>query len=80
MWPINVYAETIFQQITFTHHFIDISQNILYLRVRLIWIETRHLGFQFDVRLIWIETRHLGFQFDHKNEAIPIRIEKDMIF
>ena len=26
------------------------------------------------------KTRHLGLQFKHKNEAISIRIEKDMIF
>ena len=49
---------------TFAHHFIDISQNILNL-----WM-----------RLIFSETRHLGLQFKHKNEAIPIRIESDMIF
>ena len=47
-----------------THHFIDISQNILNL-----WI-----------RLIFIETRHPGFQFEYKNETIPIRIVADMIF
>ena len=49
---------------TFAHHFIDISQNILNL-----WM-----------RLIFLETRHPGLQFEHKNEAIPIRIESDMIF
>ena len=49
---------------TSAHHFIDISQNILNL-----WM-----------RLIFPETRHTGFQFEHKNEAIPIRIESDMIF
>ena len=49
---------------TSAHHFIDISQNILNL-----WM-----------RLIFLETRHLGLQFEHKNEAIPIRIESDMIF
>ena len=49
---------------TSTHNFIDISQNILNL-----WL-----------RLIFPETRHLGIQFEHKNEAIPIRIELDMIF
>ena len=32
------------------------------------------------MRLIFPETRHLGLQFEHKNEAIPIRIESDMIF
>ena len=32
------------------------------------------------MKLIFPETRHLGLQFEHKNEAIPIRIEKDMIF
>ena len=49
---------------TSAHHFIDISQNILDL-----WM-----------RLIFPETRHSGLQFEHKNEAIPIRIESDMIF
>ena len=49
---------------TSAHHFINISQNILNL-----WM-----------RLIFPETRHTGFQFEHKNEAIPIRIESDMIF
>ena len=49
---------------TSTHHFIDISQNILNL-----WM-----------RLIFSENRHLGLQFEHKNETIPIRIESDMIF
>ena len=32
------------------------------------------------MRLIFPETRHLGLQFEHKNEAIPIKIESDMIF
>ena len=49
---------------TSTHHFINISQNILNL-----WM-----------RLIFPETRHPGLQFEHNNEAIPIRIESDMIF
>ena len=49
---------------TYAHHFIDISQNILNL-----WM-----------RLIFPETRHPGLQFEHNNEAIPIRIEPDMIF
>ena len=49
---------------TSAHHFIDISHNILNL-----WM-----------RLIFPETRHLGLQFEHKNEAISIRIESDMIF
>ena len=49
---------------TSTHHFIDISQNILNL-----WM-----------RLIFSETRHLGLQFEYKNETILIRIESDMIF
>ena len=49
---------------TSTHHFINISQNILN-----IWM-----------RLIFPETRHPRLQFEHKNEAIPIRIESDMIF
>ena len=49
---------------TSAHHFIDISHNILNL-----WM-----------RLIFPETRHLGLQFEHKNEAISIRIELDMIF
>ena len=47
-----------------SHHFIDISQNILNL-----WMW-----------LIFPETRHPGLQFEYKNEAIPIRIESDMIF
>ena len=47
-----------------THHFINISQNILNL-----WM-----------RLIFPETRHPGLQFEHNNEAIPIRIESNMIF
>ena len=47
-----------------THHFINISQNILNL-----WI-----------RLIFVETRHPGLQFEHKNEVIPIIIESNMIF
>ena len=46
------------------HHFIDISQNIVNL-----WM-----------RLIFSKTRHPGLQFEHKNEAISIRIESDMIF
>ena len=49
---------------TSAHHFINISQNILN-----VWM-----------RLIFPETRHPGLQFEHKNEAIPIRIESDMIF
>ena len=49
---------------TYAYHFINISQNILNL-----WMT-----------LIFPETKHLGFQFEHKNEAIPIRIELDMIF
>ena len=49
---------------TSAHHFINISQNILNL-----WM-----------RLIFLETRHPGLQFEHKNEAIPIRIESNMIF
>ena len=49
---------------TFAHYFINISQNILNL-----WM-----------RLIFPETRYPGLQFEHKNEAIPIRIESDMIF
>ena len=49
---------------TSAHNFINISQNILNL-----WI-----------RLIFPETRHPGLQFEHKNEAIPNRIESDMIF
>ena len=32
------------------------------------------------MRLIFPETRHLGLQFEHKNEAIPIKIESNMIF
>ena len=49
---------------TSAHHFIDIFHNILNL-----WM-----------RLIFPETRHPGVQFKHKNEAIPIRIEFDIIF
>ena len=49
---------------TSAHHFINLSQNILNL-----WM-----------RLIFLETRHPELQFEHKNEAIPIRIELDMIF
>ena len=49
---------------TSTHHFINISHNILNL-----WM-----------RLIFPETRHLGLQFEHKNEAILIKIESNMIF
>ena len=49
---------------TSAHHFINISQNILNL-----WM-----------RLIFPETRYPGLQFEHKNEANPIRIELDMIF
>ena len=49
---------------TSAHHFIDISHNIFNL-----WM-----------RLIFPETIHLGLQFEYKNEAIPIRIESDMIF
>ena len=49
---------------TSAHHFIDISQNILNL-----WM-----------RLIFPKTRHPGLQFEYKNEAILIRIESDMIF
>ena len=65
MGLINVNcAETIFWQMTSAHYFINISQNILNL-----WM-----------RLIFPETRHPGLQFEHKNEAIPIRIESYMIF
>ena len=49
---------------TSAHHFVDISQAILNL-----WM-----------RLIFPETRHQRIQFEYKNEAIPIRIESDMIF
>ena len=49
---------------TSAYHFINISQNNLNL-----WM-----------RLIFPETRHPGLQFEHKNEAISIRIESDMIF
>ena len=49
---------------TSAHHFINISQNILNL-----WM-----------RLIFPETRHLGLQFELKNEVIPFRIKSDMIF
>ena len=49
---------------TSSHYFIDISQNILNL-----WM-----------RLIFPETRYSGLQFEYKNETIPVRIELDMIF
>ena len=49
---------------TSAHHFINISQNIFNL-----WMI-----------LNFLETRHLGLQFECKNEAIPIKIESDMIF
>ena len=49
---------------TSAHNFIDISQNILNL-----WM-----------RLIFPETIYPRLQFEHKNEEIPIRIESDMIF
>ena len=49
---------------TSAHHFIDISQNILNL-----WM-----------KLIFPETRHPELQFEYKNEAILIIIESDMIF
>ena len=49
---------------TSAHHFVDISQAILNL-----WM-----------RLIFPETRHQRLQFEHKNETIPIRIELDIIF
>ena len=49
---------------TYAHHFINISQNILNL-----WM-----------RLIFLETRYPGLQFEHNNEAILIRIKSDMIF
>ena len=63
--PINVnYAETIFQQMTFAHHFIYISWNI----------------FEFVSKVNLLETRHVRLQFKHKNETISIRIEKTMIF
>ena len=48
---------------TYAHHFINISQNILNLLMR----------------LIFPETRYPGLQFEQKNETIPIRIELDMI-
>ena len=58
--PINVNcAKIIFQQVTYAHNFVDISQNILNL-----W-----------VRLILPETRYQGLQFEHKSETIPIKIE-----
>ena len=49
---------------TSAHHFINISQNIFNL-----WMI-----------LNFLETRHLGLQFECKNEVIPIKIESDMIF
>ena len=48
---------------TFSHHFINISQNILNL-----WM-----------KLIFPKTRYPGLQFEYKNETILIRIESDMI-
>ena len=48
---------------TSADHFIDVSQNILNL-----WM-----------KLIFPKTRHPGLQFEHKNETILIRIESDMI-
>ena len=58
--PININcAEIIFQQMTYAHHFVDISQNILNQ-----WM-----------RLIFPETRYPGIQFKHKSETIPIKIE-----
>ena len=53
-----------FYQMTFAHHFINISQNILNL-----WM-----------RLIFPETRRPGLQFKHNNKTILIIIELDMIF
>ena len=49
---------------TSAHYFINISQNILNL-----WM-----------RLIFSETRHPELQFEHKNKAILIIIEFNMIF
>ena len=49
---------------TSAHYFINISQNILNL-----WM-----------RLIFPKTKHPGLQFEHKNETIPIIIEVDTIF
>ena len=49
---------------TSAYHFIDISQNILNL-----WM-----------RLIFPKIRYPGLQFKHNNETILIRIELDMIF
>ena len=46
------------------HHFIDISQTILSL-----WM-----------RLIFPKSRHPGLQFEHKNKTILIIIKLDMIF
>ena len=46
------------------HHFVDISQNILNL----------------CIRLILPESRHPGLQFEHKKKTIPIKIEEDIIF
>ena len=43
--PINVNcAKIIFQQVTYAHNFVDISQNILNFWVRLILPETRYPG------------------------------------
>ena len=54
--PINVnYAEIIFQQMTYAHHFVDISQNILNLWVRLIFPEL-------DIRVFNLSTRARQFR------------------
>ena len=49
---------------TSAYHFINISQNI----------------FNMWMKLIVPKTRHPGLQFEYKNETISIRIESDMIF
>lgn len=59
-----IILKLVFEKMTFTHHFIDISTNIFNL-----W-----------VRLIFPKTRHLGLHFKHNNEPIPIRIEKIWFF
>ena len=64
MEPINVnYIETIFQQITSAHHFVDISHNILNLWVRLIFPKTRHLGFNLSTKMrrFWLELKKIWF-------------------
>lgn len=50
-------AETLLQEMISTNYFMNISQ----------------ITSNFLVRLIFLETRHLRFQFKHKNEPISLR-------